>query len=77
MKELLVLGPGCARCEMLADRVKEAAEELGIECEIIKFTDVNAIAGFGVMTTPALIVDGKLMFQGRVPSVEELKNMLT
>jgi len=77
VKELLVLGPGCSRCRMLADRVKEAAEQLGIKYEIIKFTDVNAIAGFGVMTTPALIVGGKLMFQGRVPSVEELKNMLS
>jgi small redox-active disulfide protein 2 len=76
MKELLVLGPGCARCEMLADRVKEAAEQLGIEHEITKFTDPNAIAGFGVMTTPALIIDGELKFSGKVPSVEELKKML-
>ena len=76
MKEILVLGPGCARCEMLADRVKEAAEQLGLEYELTKVTDLGEITSFGVMMTPALVVDGEVKVAGKVPSVNEIKEML-
>jgi len=77
MKEILVLGPGCFKCNKVAELAEQAAKELGIEYEIIKFTHPNAIAGFGVTVTPGLIVDGKLMVSGRVPSLEEIKRMLS
>ncbi|MHC4605663.1 MAG: thioredoxin family protein [Planctomycetota bacterium] len=76
MKKLQVLGPGCPNCERLAENVKAAAEELGIEHELEKVTDIVRIADLGVMTTPALIVDGEIKFMGKVPSVEEIKGML-
>lgn len=76
MTEVLVLGPGCQKCQMLYDRTKQAAEELGLECEVTKVSDINAIIRFGVLSTPALIVDGMMKMSGRVPSVAQLKEML-
>ena len=76
MKKLQVLGTGCAKCQMLAENVAAAAKELGIEHELVKVTAVNEIASFGVMMTPALAVDGKVLFSGKAPSVEELKQIL-
>ena len=77
MKKIQVLGPGCARCEMLAENTKKAAAELGLDCDVSKVTDIKEITSFGVMMTPALVVDGKVLFAGKVPEVAELKNMLT
>jgi len=76
MKQMLVLGPGCPKCELLRKDVETAAQELGIEYEIRKISDLNAIMQFGVMTTPALVVDGVVKVVGKVPSVTELKTML-
>lgn len=76
MKEIKVLGPGCASCEGLAADVKALVEELGIECEIEKITDINQMLSFGVMLTPALVVDGEVKVAGRRPSMDELKGML-
>ena len=76
MKQLKVLGPGCSRCEQLAKSTKEAAEELGLEYELEKITDLDRFIDYGVMMTPGLVVDGKLKVQGRVPSLEELKEMI-
>ncbi|MFH0792423.1 MAG: thioredoxin family protein [bacterium] len=77
MKSLVVLGPGCARCQKLAQNTEEAAKALGIEYELVKITDVNAIVGFGVMMTPALMIDDEIRVSGRVPPVEEIKKMLS
>lgn len=76
MKNVVILGPGCPKCKKLAEHAETAARELGLEYELIKITDVNAIVGFGVMTTPALMVDDEVKLSGRVPSVEEIKGML-
>ena len=77
MKRILILGPGCSMCKVLAIHAEQAVAELGIECEIEKITDLNVIMGYRVMSTPGLVVDGELKFSGRVPSVEQLKELLS
>jgi small redox-active disulfide protein 2 len=76
MKKLQILGSGCAKCHELAERAQAAATELGLECGIEKVSDLKQIMGYGVMRTPALVVDGAVKASGRVPSVEEIKTML-
>lgn len=76
MTQIEVLGPGCTRCNVLYDHARQAASELGIEFEIRKVTDMAAILGYGVMTTPALVVNGEVKLAGRVPSAEQLKAVL-
>lgn len=76
MKKIHVLGPGCASCEGLAADVKTLVAELGLECEIEKITDINQMLSFGVMLTPALVVDGEIKVAGRRPAIDELKEML-
>lgn len=71
-----VLGPGCQKCVELAKRTEEAVKHLGVEASVEKVTDIKEIMGFGVMTTPALVVDGKVRFSGRVPTVAELTTLL-
>lgn len=76
MKLIQVLGTGCPKCKMLEEVTKQAANEINLECEVLKVTDINAILNFGVMMTPALAVDGVVKVSGRVPSIEELKAMI-
>lgn len=76
MKTLQILGTGCARCRKLAEAAEEAAGSLGIEYTLEKVTDITAIMSFGVMTTPALAVDGKVKLSGKIPSVDELRKIL-
>jgi small redox-active disulfide protein 2 len=76
MKKLQILGPGCTRCVNLAAATDQAAKALGIEYQLEKVTDIQQIMGFGVMMTPALVVDGKVKLAGRVPSVEEIKKLI-
>ncbi|OGF97814.1 MAG: redox-active disulfide protein 2 [Candidatus Glassbacteria bacterium RBG_16_58_8] len=76
MKKLQVLGPGCSRCRKLADNTENAAKELGIEYELEKITDINILLGYGIMRTPALVIDGEVKMTGKVPSVEEIKRVL-
>jgi len=76
MRTLQILGTGCAKCKKLAENTETAAKELGMEYDLAKVSDINAILGFGVMMTPALAVDGKVKVAGRVPSVSELKELL-
>lgn len=76
MKTIQILGPGCARCNRLEQATANAAGELGIEHRMEKITDVLRFADFGVMMTPALVVDGVVKVSGRVPSHEELMQML-
>lgn len=71
-----VLGSGCANCKMLEERTVEAAGRLGIDTAIEKVTDFGDIASYGVMVTPALVVDEQVVMSGRVPSVDELESML-
>ena len=77
MTKIQVLGPGCAKCKVLYEHAEQAAQQLGLEYEMEKVTDIDAILGFGVMTTPALVVNGQLKVAGRVPSAEQLKSMLS
>ena len=76
MKKLQILGTGCAKCNALAEATKKAADELGLAYEVEKVTDIKAIMSFGVMTTPALAVDGTVKITGKVPSHAELKTIL-
>ena len=76
MKNIQVLGPGCAKCNKLFDNVEKAVSELGLECEVEKITDINAITKYRVMATPALVVDGVVRSSGRALSVDKLKDML-
>ena len=77
MKKLIVLGPGCPRCDQLLQFTGQAAEELGIEYHLEKLTDISKFSDFGLMMTPGLVVDGELKVQGKVPSVDYIKAMLT
>lgn len=77
MTRIQVLGPGCQKCHVLAERVTQAVRELGIECEIEKVSDINRIIAFGIMSTPALAVDGTIRASGHVPSVEKIKELLS
>ncbi len=76
MTRIEVLGPGCRKCQLLYEHAEQAARELGLEFEIRKVTDVGAILGYGVLSTPALVVNGRLKLAGRVPSAEQLKGLL-
>ena len=76
MKKIQILGTGCPKCKKLAENAEAAAKELGIEYQIEKVTKINDIMTFGVMVTPALVVDGKVIVAGKVPSIEQLKEIL-
>ncbi len=76
MKKLQVLGSGCASCVKLAEATRQAATELGIEFELEKVQEIDRIIGFGVMMTPALVVDGQVKIAGRVPTVADLKKLI-
>lgn len=76
MTPIQILGTGCAKCNQLTDATKAAADELGLDYEIEKITDMMRFADFGVMITPALVVDGAVKASGKVPSTEQLKAML-
>lgn len=76
MKKLQILGTGCPKCNALMAATQKAAEETGVPYEIEKVSDLNRIMSFGVMLTPALVVDGTVRVTGKVPSVEEIKKLL-
>jgi small redox-active disulfide protein 2 len=76
MKKIEILGMGCQRCNLLASRAKEAVEDLGIEAELVKVQNIEAIARHGVLATPALVVNGVVKVAGKVPKVEEIKEWI-
>lgn len=71
--KIQILGTGCPKCTKLAELAKQATQDLGLDGEIIKVTDINEIIAMGVMLTPALVVDGEVKLTGKVPSLEDLK----
>jgi small redox-active disulfide protein 2 len=75
--KIQILGTGCARCNALTMATEKAAQTLGLPYELEKITDLKQIMAFGVMTTPALVVDGQVKVSGKVPSLDEIKAMLT
>jgi len=77
MKKLQILGTGCAKCNALTEATKKAADELGLEYEVVKVTEIKDIMSFGVMVTPALVVDGTVKVAGKVPGHAELKALLS
>ena len=76
MKEIKILGVGCAKCRKLAELAETAAKELNIEYRLEQIKDLNKIAEFGVMGTPGLVVDGEVKVTGKVPDLDEIKKML-
>ena len=76
MTHLLILGTGCAKCTKLYDLTAQAARELGVAHEILKVSDLKQIMALRVMVTPALVVNGSVKLVGKVPGLEELKNIL-
>ena len=76
MMKIQILGPGCYNCRLLAEKTEKAATELGIDYELEKVEDLEAILAFGVMATPALVVDGEVKASGFVPHVSKIKELL-
>jgi small redox-active disulfide protein 2 len=76
VKKIEVLGTGCPKCKKLADAAETAAREAGIPYELRKVTDIQEIIGYGIAMTPALVVDGKVVAAGYIPSNDQLKEML-
>ena len=74
--KIKVLGPGCANCVNLERVTREAVAAMGIDADIEKVTDYAAIAGYGVMRTPALVVDEKVVMSGRVPTGAHVRELL-
>ncbi len=71
-----VLGGGCSKCEALLENTKKAIQEKGIEAEIEYITDFSVIAGYGIMSTPALMIDGKVVSTGRVLNEKQIGKLL-
>jgi len=74
--EIKILGTGCAKCKKLEENTKEAVKELGINATVKKIEDIPSIMAYGVMMTPALVVDEQVKFAGRVPSAKEIAEYL-
>ncbi|MCX6708554.1 MAG: thioredoxin family protein [Candidatus Woesearchaeota archaeon] len=71
-----ILGMGCPKCKQLEANTRKALEETGKKAEIVKVTDVDKIVEYGVMSTPAIVIDGAVKASGRIPDVEEIKKWL-
>ncbi len=74
--KIQILGPGCSNCSKLADNVKKAADELGLDYEMEKITDPGEIMKFKVLMTPGFAVDGEVKASGKPISIEEIKKLL-
>jgi len=72
-----IVGPGCPKCIATEKNVKEALKELGIQAEVVHVTDVREFAKKGVVFTPAVVVDGKVKISGKIPTVEEVKKVIS
>jgi small redox-active disulfide protein 2 len=74
--KIQILGTGCPKCKKLAELAENTAKELGLDYEMEKVTDINEIMNFGVMSTPGLALDGKVVLAGKIPSSEHIKELL-
>ena len=74
--EIKVLGPGCVKCRKTEELVKEVVTESGVEANVDKVTDIMKIAGYGVMGTPAVVVDGEVKSVGKVPNKNDIKSWI-
>jgi small redox-active disulfide protein 2 len=77
MKKIQILGTGCPKCKKLAELTETAAKELNLQYQLEKVTDLNGIMKFGVMITPALVVDGEVKIAGKLPKPDDIKRMLS
>ncbi|PLW95735.1 MAG: thioredoxin family protein [Marinilabiliales bacterium] len=75
--DIKILGTGCPNCKVLERTTREVVEEMGLQAQITKEEDIMKIMEYGVMRTPALVVDNKVVLSGRVPSRNEVKKLLT
>jgi small redox-active disulfide protein 2 len=75
--EIKILGTGCLKCKTLEKLTREVVEQNGIDATVTKVEDIYQIMKYGVMTTPAMVVDEKVVIKGRIPSLEEIKQVLT
>lgn len=76
-KDVKVLGPGCKRCQTTAEMVKTEADRLGVAIDLEKVTDYAAIAGYGIASTPGIVVDGKVVHAGGLPKAEDIAAWLS
>jgi len=76
MKKIQILGSGCPKCKALAQNAETAAKELGLEYTLDKVTNIKEVMKFGVMTTPALVIDGQVKTAGKLLNIQEIKEML-
>ena len=77
MKTIKILGSGCAKCNKLYELADQAAGELGIDYQMEKVSDIDKFADYGVMVTPALVVDGKVKSIGKLPAMDKLKEYIS
>ncbi len=75
--EIKVLGTGCAKCKALEKATKQAVEELNINADVTKIEDIQKIMEYGVMSTPGLVINGEVVLSGKLPKVEELKEIIS
>jgi len=73
MRNIKILGTGCPRCDQLAAAARQAADQLGLDYELVKIKDISEFPSYGLMLTPGLVLDGQLIVQGKVPTVDELR----
>jgi small redox-active disulfide protein 2 len=76
MKKIEILGMGCPKCTQLAERTRDAVKELGIDAEVSKVQDIKTITNYGVLVTPALVVDGVVKIAGKLLKVQEIKELI-
>ncbi len=74
--EVIILGTGCPKCKTLENMTREVVDKNGINATVNKVEDIVEIMNYGVMTTPALVIDGRVVLKGRIPSADELKKLL-
>ncbi len=74
--KIAILGMGCATCNKLEDTVRQAVKETGVDAQIEHVTDIKKIMAYGVMTTPALVIDEKVVAMGKLPSLADIKQMI-
>ena len=77
MKNIKVLGSGCRNCETTANLIRAAAEQAGVEIELEKVTDMAEIAAYGVMSTPGVVVDGKVVHAGGLPGPDQVRQWVS
>lgn len=77
MLTVKILGPGCANCRKLEAVAREAARNAGVQAEFVKVTDMKDIMAYDLLTTPGLVIDGKLVSSGRIPALAELQKLMT